>query len=293
MLKGRLGLETARIPQADRHGLLWLERGNLSVQDGTLHFVCAGNRDFPAGDYAIPFQMVNCILLQPGTTVSHDALRILARHGTTLVVVGEAGVRFYASLPAGADRSARARAHARLWADESKRNDVARRMYAWRLGEILPASEIAVLRGIEGARMKETYKRLAEQFGLSWAGRRYDRSNPEGDDPINQAINHASAAVRSLADVAVAVTGAIPQLGFIHEDSANAFCLDIADLYRDEVTLPLAFTAVRDARVSPNEPLDRLVRMRSRQVFSKRKLVVAMIEKIKELFGDSDDGGDA
>ena len=91
MLKGRLGLEAARIPHADRHGLLWLARGNLSVEDGTLHFRTAGSPDMAAGDYAIPFQNISFILLGPGSTVSHDVLRLLARHGTGLVAVGEDG----------------------------------------------------------------------------------------------------------------------------------------------------------------------------------------------------------
>src|ERR1700694_4927506 len=98
MLKGRLGLETARIPHADRAGLLSFGRGNLTVEDGTLRFACAGTEDLAPGEYLIPFQTVSVILLGPGTTVSHDALRLLARHGTGLVMTGEGGVRMYASM---------------------------------------------------------------------------------------------------------------------------------------------------------------------------------------------------
>jgi len=96
MLKGRLGLDSARVPHAHRHGIMWLGRGNLYVESGTLRFLTAGYGDLGPGDCAIPFQMVSCLMLQPGTTVSHDALRILARHGTAVVCVGEDGVRFYA-----------------------------------------------------------------------------------------------------------------------------------------------------------------------------------------------------
>src|SRR3546814_9274552 len=109
MLKGRLGLETARIPHADRHGLIWLARGNLSVTDGTLRFVTAGTPDMAAGDYAIPFQGISLILLGPGSTVSHDVLRLLARHGTGLAAVGDDGVRAYTAMPLGPDDSALAR----------------------------------------------------------------------------------------------------------------------------------------------------------------------------------------
>ena len=289
MLKGRLGLETARIPHGDRHGLLWLGRGNLVVDAGTLRFITAGDGDLPAGDYAIPFQTVSCIALQPGATVSHDALRLCARHSTGIVVTGVDGVRLYASMPFGPDESARARMQVTHWSDPNLRTLIARRMYAWRLGELLPDADIAVLRGIEGARMKTIYKRLSESFGMSWRGRRYDRGAPDSADLANQAINHASTAVYALAQVAVAVTGTIPQLGFIHEDSGRAFALDIADLFRDSVTLPAAFEAAKSAH--PGETLERAVRRHTGAVFKRDRVVEKMIDRIKELF-DHDDHRD-
>lgn len=294
MLKGRLGLETARIPHVDRHGVTWLERGNLLADDGTITFTTAGFADVPAGLYAIPHQTISFILLGPGSTLSHDAARILARHGTGLAMIGEGGVRLYASLPPQPDQATRARAQARLWADPGHRIAVARRMYAWRLGEILPDDEITVLRGIEGARMKTLYKRLAEQFGIPWNGRSYDRAEPDAADHPNQAINHAATAVLGLAQLAVAVSGAIPQLGFIHEDSGFAFPLDVADLYRDSVTVPIAFAAVklRHNGEYKDEPLERTVRRMAGKRFRQEKLVSQMIDRIKEMFDADDRRGD-
>lgn len=101
MLKGRLGLEGARVPHVDRHGLMWLGRGQLSVEQGTLRFATAGYEELGAGNYAIPYQMVSCFLLEPGSSVTHDALRLLARHSCGLVAVGEGGVRPSASPPVG------------------------------------------------------------------------------------------------------------------------------------------------------------------------------------------------
>ena len=112
MLKGRLGLEGAGIPHTDRHGLLWVGRGELYVEDGTARFRTAGGGPLPPGDYAIPYQMVSALVCGPGTSLTHDALRILARHGTGVVVAGEDGVRFYASLPQGVRTSRLARRHA-------------------------------------------------------------------------------------------------------------------------------------------------------------------------------------
>jgi CRISPR-associated protein Cas1 len=147
-------------------------------------------------------------------------------------------------------------------------------------------ADLDVLRGIEGARMKQTYARLAQEFEVPWHGRRYDRMNPNAADVPNQAINHASSAVEAQALVAVAVTGTIPQLGFIHEDSGNAFPLDIADLFRDSVLLPIAFGAAREHLKQPRDSLERAVRRLAAQVFTRDKLVARMIDRIKELFDD-------
>jgi CRISPR-associated protein Cas1 len=289
MFKGRLGHETARVPHADRHGIMWLGRGNLYVEAGTLRFATAGYEDLKAGDYAIPFQMTSCILIEPGVTISHDALRVLARHGTGLVVVGEGGVRHYASMPFGPDRSARARRQALLWADKDERVRIVRRMYAWRLGEVVPVHDLAALRGIEGAKVKRSYALIAQRYGLEWRGRQYDRDAPESDDLPNAAINHASAALRGVAMVAVAISGAIPQLGFIHEDSGIAFALDIADLYRETVLLPIAFGAVAQCQKQGGN-LEQAVRRSAAVEFRKAKLIAQMVDRIKALI-DVDDGG--
>jgi CRISPR-associated protein Cas1 len=200
--------------------------------------------------------------------------------------VGEDGVRFYASMPFGPDDSALARRQARTWADEEERVHIARRMYAWRLGEVLPAKEIAVLRGIEGARAREMYQRVAQEHGVIWKGRRYDRANPTAADLPNQAINHSASAVEGAAMVAVAAAGALPQLGFIHEDSGISFVLDIADLYRDALTLPVAFSAVRTVQKQPERPLESTVRRLAGKEIQRKKVIPDMIQRIKSLFGE-------
>lgn len=284
MLSGRLGLERMQLPHADRHGLLYLDRGVLSVEDGCLHFQSGGGV-LAAGSYQLPHQTLSALLIGPGTSLSHDVLRLLARHGTSLVAVGSDATRLYTAPALGPDRSDIARAQAMAWADESRRLGVARKMYARRLGQVLPHTDIAVLRGIEGARVKESYRLLAESFGLRWKGRRYDRAEPDAADAANQAINHASTAVRSAAGVAVAAVGALPPLGFIHEDSGQSFVLDVADLYREAVTLPIAFQVAKRVSEGALEPIDRLVRQRAAREFRRQSLVAKMIDDIKSLFG--------
>ncbi len=283
MLIGRLGLDSARQPHADRHGCLYLDRGRLGVEDGCLRFATAGGA-LQAGDWQIPHQGLSIVLLGPGSSVTHDALRILARHGLALAAVGADGVRFYTAPPLLPDQSALARRQAELWARPQSRVAVARRMYAFRLGEVLPHRDIAVLRGIEGARVKESYRLAAERFGVPWRGRRYDRADPGAADLPNQAINHAASAVEAAAAIAVAATGAIPQLGFVHEDSGQSFVLDVADLAREQATLPIAFGAAKEAAAT-GESVDRLVRRRAARLFNEAGLIPTLIDRVKALLG--------
>ncbi len=291
LFPGRLGIASGRIPHADRHGLLWLSRGNLYIEDGTLRFQTAGSDNIEPGNYAIPYQTISMILLGPGTTITHDVLRIMARQGTLIAAVGEGGVKFYTAPPMGTGRSKIARAHATLWADEEMRVRIARRMYAFRFQSAFPHEDISVLRGMEGSRMRETYKILADRYGIDWSGRRYDRQNPTAADLPNQAINHAATFVEAAADIAVAAVGALPPLGFIHEDSSNAFTLDIADLFRTEITIPLAFSVA--AKNIPEGVLERHIRYEAARWFKKHKVIPRMIEKIKELLYVDDSGSNA
>ncbi|MEZ5936179.1 MAG: type I-E CRISPR-associated endonuclease Cas1e [Alphaproteobacteria bacterium] len=284
VLPGRLGLETARIPHVDRHGLVWLERGQLYVEDGTLRFKAAASASLQAGDYAIPFQTLSVILIGPGSSVTHDSLRLLARHGTALAAIGEGGTRLYTAQPLGPDDSLLARRQARLWADPETRASIARKMFAERFDEIPPHQDIEVLRGMEGARIKRSYQLLAERFGVPWKGRHYDRADPEATDIPNLAINHAVTAVESAAAIAVAATATIPQLGFIHEDSSKAFILDVTDLVRTTVTVPLAFAAAKRCLDNAELILEREVRKKASETFRKEKLIDGLIGRIKSLF---------
>ncbi|MBN9072812.1 MAG: type I-E CRISPR-associated endonuclease Cas1 [Rhizobiales bacterium] len=287
MLSGRLGLDTARIPHADRHGLVWLDRGRLEVEDGCLRFVTAGGI-LAAGDYQLPHQSISAVLLGPGSSVTHDALRLLARHGCILCAVGTDGVRLYTAPPLAPDTSALARRQVAQWSEKGARQEVARRMYALRFGEIVRTRDIEVLRGMEGARIKRAYELAAERFGVPWRGRRYDRANPDAADLANQALNHAALTMQAAAAIAVAATGTIPQLGFIHEDSGQSFVLDIADLRRHDLVLEVAFGAAKEAALG-RETVDRLVRRRAGDTFRRKGVVPQMIDAIKTVLGEKEE----
>jgi len=165
-------------------------------------------------------------------------------------------------------------------------------MFARRFGQLPPRRDLNSLRGIEGARLKTAYRIVAEKYRIPWEGRRYDREDPLSADLPNQAINHAATFVEAAADIAVAAVGALPPLGFLHEDSSNAFTLDIADLWRVEITLPLAFSVCRQILDQPGDTLERAVRLQAARVFRRQKLIPKMIDAIKELLGVNDGAGD-
>jgi CRISP-associated protein Cas1 len=215
--------------------------------------------------------------------VTHDALRLLARHGTLMAAVGADGVRIYTAPPLMPDRSDVARKQALLWGNPRRRISVARHMYALRLGEILPHRDLDTLRGIEGSRVKTMYRLVAEKYGIEWNGRHYDRSNPLAADIPNQALNHAATAVQAAAAIAVHSLAALPPLGFIHEDSGQSFVLDIADLFRETTTLQIAFAAAKQLRNGVDETVDRLVRREAAVVFRKQQVIPSMIDKIKQV----------
>jgi CRISPR-associated protein Cas1 len=163
-----------------------------------------------------------------------------------------------------------------------RRLEVARRMYALRFDEIVRTRDVAVLRGMEGARIKRAYELAAQKHGVPWSGRRYDRAHPLAADLPNQAINHAATCLQAAAAIAVAATGTIPQLGFVHEDSGQAFVLDIADLRRHDVLLDIAFSAAREAE-GGRRSVDALVRRRAAETFRRRAVVPGLIDAIKSV----------
>lgn len=274
-LSGRLGLAGAELRHEDRHPFLALRMGRLEVEEGCLRF------HTDSGTQVIPYQRLSCIILEPGTSVTHDALRLLARHGVGLVATGLDGVKCYTAPPLLSDSSELARLQARAWADPGTRLAVARKQYAIRFGEAPRGRDLDALRGLEGARIREAYKHFSQANGIRWD---VPRSVERGTGDANTALNYAADAVYAAAAIAVYTTATIPQLGFLHEDSGRAFVLDVADLHRTALTIPAAFKSLRiwldrGGQVS----LERVVRTELMEQLRRKSVVAAMIEQIREV----------
>ncbi len=259
----------------ERASMVFLERGQLDVLDGSFVLVdAAGVRTH------IPVGGVACIMLEPGIRVSHAAVALAARAGTLLTWVGEAGVRLYASGQPGGARSDKLLYQAALALDETARARVVRRMFAVRFGEEPPSRRgIDQLRGIEGTRVRELYKLLARQYRVPWSGRKYDPREWGSGDLPNRCLSAATACLHGLCEAAILAAGYAPAIGFLHTGKPRSFVYDIADLYKFDTVVPVAFqVAAREG----SEP-ERAVRLACRDRFRETKLLSRIIPEIEEV----------
>jgi len=252
-----------------------------------------------AGIIPIPAASLNTLLLGPGTVITHAAVRALADNGCTVVWVGERGVRTYACAT-GETRSARnVLRQAYLATRDNLRLEVVSRMYRMRFPGDLPANlTLQQIRGMEGIRVRESYRTFANQHGVAWDGRSYRRDNWDHATPINRALSAANACLYGLCHAAIVALGYSPALGFVHSGKQLSFVYDIADLYKTETTIPAAFTATREdfeqslKGVLPKErlQLDQRVRYKLRQQFANGKLLERIPRDIHRLFDIPIDG---
>jgi CRISPR-associated protein Cas1 len=268
------------IPIKNRVSMIFLQYGQVDVLDGAFVLI-----DKTGVRTHIPVGSVACIMLEPGTRVSHAAIKLAAQVGTLLVWVGEAGVRLYASGQPGGARSDRLLYQAKLALDEDLRLKVVRKMFELRFGEPAPSRRsVEQLRGIEGARVRETYKLLAQRHGVKWNGRRYDPKDWDKGDKVNQCISAATSCLYGITEAAVLAAGYAPAIGFIHTGKPLSFVYDIADIIKFDEVVPKAFEI---AATGPKEP-DRAVRLACRDIFRSNKVLDRLIPLIEEVLAAGD-----
>ncbi|MDO5581634.1 MAG: type I-E CRISPR-associated endonuclease Cas1e [Planctomycetia bacterium] len=224
----------------DRWTPVYLEHGRLEVDDSSVKWIGA---DFTV--LRIPVATVSALLLGPGTSVTHAAVKACAECNTPIAWVGEQGMRFYAFGSVPTHDNSNAKLQAELFASVKKRTEVAKRMFLLRFPQaIVESKSIEILRGMEGKRVKALYAEMGERYGVLWKGRNYDASHWHLADGINRAISAANASLYALCTSIVCSMGFLPHLGFIHKTGTLPFVFDIADIYKPETTLPAAFQAL-------------------------------------------------
>lgn len=196
------------------------------------------------GTVHIPAAALGALLLGPGTNVTHQAMVLLAESGSTVVWVGEQGVRYYAHGRSLSRSSRLLEAQAALVTNRTARLGVARRMYEMRFpGEDVSALTMQQLRGREGARVRRAYREHSRRTGVPWNGREYRPDDFAASDPVNQALSAATTCLYGVVHAVVVALGCSPGLGFVHTGHERSFVYDVADLYKAELAIPVAFDA--------------------------------------------------
>jgi CRISP-associated protein Cas1 len=266
----------------DRLSFFYVQRGGLTVIDGCLVLTDAEDRT----QYEVPARATTCIMVGPGTTVSTEAIRLAAAYGVLIVWVGEHGVRCYSAGRPWGDNIEWLDKQVKCYSDPQLALKVAREMFYRRFGVRMERRNLEQLRGIEGARVREMYKLKAQEFRIPWSGRKYIPGNPFGEtDAPNLALNVANTCLYGLVETAVLAAGMSTGLGFIHKGDRLSFVLDIADLYKMEHIVPLAFRLVAQKAdgAKPWPTLEMDLRRTCRDYFRTSKLLDRIVSDMTSL----------
>lgn len=273
------------IPLKERSSIVFLQYGQVDVIDGAFVLV-----DQNGVRVQIPVGGLACLMLEPGIRITHAAVALAARVGCLLVWVGEGGVRLYAAGQPGGARADRLLFQAQAAFEEPARLRVVRAMFRVRFGEEPPARRsVDQLRGIEGVRVRETYKQLARTHGIRWEGRRYDPAKWDKADFANRALSAGTACLYGLCEAAILAAGYAPAIGFLHRGKPQSFVYDIADLFKFDTVVPVAFgvAAAHEREGNVGGPIERIVRIRCRDAFRTSGLLERIIPTIGELLAES------
>ncbi|MFZ1381512.1 MAG: type I-E CRISPR-associated endonuclease Cas1e [Scrofimicrobium sp.] len=278
--------ELARVE--DRISFVYLEHAVIARDANAL---TATTED---GVVHIPSAALLVLMLGPGTNVTHQAMAVIADSGTSVVWVGERGVRYYAGGRPLARSTKLLVKQARIVSNNRERMKVAREMYAMRFpNEDVSGLTMQQLRGREGARVRNVYRDWSKKTGVEWGRRDYNPEDFAGGDPINQALSAANVCLYGLVQAAVVAIGCSPGLGIVHTGHDRSFVYDIADLYKAETSIPVSFeaTAEYQGSLTGDPKLDALanrdfggdVRRRMRDSFMNDRLTKRVVRDVVRL----------
>lgn len=278
---GMIRPDLQALPQVkDRMTFLYLEHCTLGRQDGAITMTDEN------GVVHIPAAAISVLLLGPGTRVTHRAMELMGDTGVGAVWVGEHGVRYYAHGRPLTTRANLLIRQAELVSNTRKHLDVVRKMYQLRFpDENVTHLTMQQLRGREGSRVRNVYRAYAKETGVAWSGRVYNPDDFSSGDAVNQALSAGHACLYGLAHAVIVALGCAPGLGFIHVGHERSFVYDIADLYKSEITIPIAF---QTAAEEP-EDLPAVVRRRVRDAMVSARILERMVHDIRWLLSPAEE----
>ena len=121
--------------------------------------------------------------------------------------------------------------------------------------------------------------KMRKKWKIPWNGRHFDPEDFSSGDPVNQALTAGHTCLYGLAHAVIMSLGCSPGLGFVHVGHENSFTYDIADLYKAEVTIPLAF----EVASRPYEDYGAEMRRRTRDALTGHHILERMVHDIRML----------
>lgn len=278
MMQKNIGIKKATLsalPQIkDRLSFLYIESAVINKMDGAFTITDS------SGTVHVPAASLSVMLLGPGTSITHRAMELLGDTGCTAIWIGEHGVRYYAHGNGLTHNASLLIQQAKLVSNSKNRISIARKMYQMRFpNEDVSTMSMQQLRGREGARIRNVYRKSSAQTGVKWSGREYDPNDFNAGTPVNMALSAGHACLYGLAHSVIVALGCSPGLGFIHTGHDKSFVYDIADLYKAELTIPLAFEIAAE---NPKE-ISNVIRRRLRDSISDGHLLEKMVNDIRYL----------
>lgn len=280
--KSRLLIKVTRdtLPQVkDRYPFIYLEHGRLEIDDSSIKWI-----DSDRNIIRLPVATLNCLLLGPGTSITHEAIKVAASANCSVCWVGEDSLLFYAVGQTPTSDTCNLRRQLLLSADKEKSLAVAKRMFARRFPKAdLSGKNLKEMMGMEGLRVRQLYEQKAEQYKVGWKGRNYTPGKFEMSDITNQVLTSVNAALYGILSSSIYSMGYSPHIGFIHSGSPLPFVYDMADLYKEELCIDLAFSLTLEMAGSYNK-------YKVSSVFRKKVIAMDLLGKIgkdiKEMLGD-------
>lgn len=275
--------ELTELPRiGDRVSFIYVEHSKINRVDSAVSV-----SDY-RGTVLIPVSMIGVLMLGPGTDISHRAVELIGDTGTSLVWVGERGVRHYAHGRALAHSTRFLERQAKLVSNTRTRLSVARKMYQMRFpGEDISTLTMQQLRGREGARVRRVYSALSKTTGVKWTGRNYDPEDFDNADIVNKALSAANVALYGVCYSVVVALGLSPGLGFIHTGHDLSFIYDVADLYKAKITIPIAFDIASEFK--DDDDVGTIARHRVRDAMVDGRIMEKIVKDVQYLMDIEDD----
>lgn len=231
----------------------------------------------------IPIASVNVLLLAPGTVITHAAVKTIAEAGCIIIWCRKDMNGFYTAGNGRTHSTENLMKQIKAHEDETLRTKMARAMYQIRFPDKdMSRFSIKQMMGAEGSRMYEAYQQNAEKYRAPWDGRNYKAEDWDEQSPINQALSSANSLLYDICHGIILALGLDPALGIIHSGNAESFVFDIADIYKDKITIPAAFQTVAENK-NP-ETFDKELRINIRKNIVESKFMSRIIKDIKTLF---------